>query len=47
MTGCSGLARFLPRATWIFTDFDRLSFWELELAARVYRNLIGSGADAC
>lgn len=34
--------RFLPRATWIFTDFDRLNFWELELAARIYRNLIAA-----
>ena len=36
-------ARFLPRATWIFTDFDRLSFWELELAARIHRNLVAAG----
>jgi len=36
-------ARFLPRATWIFTDFDRLNFWELELAARIHRNLVGMG----
>ncbi len=36
-------ARRLPRATWIFTDFDRLSFWELELAARVHRNLVSTG----
>lgn len=35
--------RFLPRATWIFTDFDRLGFWELELAARLYRNLVAAG----
>lgn len=30
----------LPRATWIFTDFDRLNFWEQELAARFYRILV-------
>ena len=36
-------ARVLPRATWIFTDLDRLSFWELELAARIHRNLVGAG----
>lgn len=36
-------ARRLPRATWIFTDFDRLNFWELELAARVHRNLVSTG----
>ncbi len=36
-------ARRLPRATWILTDFDRLSFWELELAARVHRNLVSTG----
>lgn len=36
-------ARSLPRATWIFTDFDRLGFWELELAARIHRNLVGAG----
>src|SRR4030095_3452020 len=35
-------ARSLPRATWIFTDFDRLNFWELELAARFHRNLVGA-----
>ncbi|HET6619217.1 MAG TPA: hypothetical protein VFG64_04710 [Dongiaceae bacterium] len=39
-------ARSLPRATWIFTDFDRLNFWELELAARLYRNVVGAGQRA-
>lgn len=34
----------LPAATWIFSDFDRLSPWDLELAAHVYRNLAGRGA---
>lgn len=36
-------ARKVPRATWIFTDFDRLSFWELELAARIYRKFAQDG----
>ncbi len=38
-------ARYLPSATWIFTDFDRLNFWELELAARIHRNLVGAGQN--
>lgn len=33
----------LPTATWIFTDFDRLSVWDLELAAHVYRELAQRG----
>lgn len=36
-------ARRVPRGTWIFTDFDRLSSWELELAARAYRSLKVAG----
>jgi hypothetical protein len=36
-------SRRVPRATWIFTDFDRLSAWELELAARAYRSLKAAG----
>ncbi|MFA5663576.1 hypothetical protein [Castellaniella sp.] len=36
-------ARRLPRATWIFTDFDRLGAWDLELAARVCRVLQQAG----
>ncbi len=36
-------ARRLPAATWVFTDLDRLSFWELELAAHVYRELLAHG----
>ncbi len=36
--------RALPHATYIFTDFDRLSAWQLELAAHVYRVLDGAGA---
>ena len=30
---------WLWRATYIFTDVDRLNFWELELAARLFRRL--------
>ena len=38
------LAQFaLPRATYIFTDFDRLGPWELELAARLQRALAADG----
>lgn len=33
----------LPRATYIFSDMDRLGFWELELASRLYRVLKGAG----
>lgn len=36
-------ARRLPFATCIFTDFDRLSYWELELAAHAYRRLQEAG----
>lgn len=36
-------ARSLPAATWIFTDMDRLGFWELELAAHAYRALQAQG----
>ncbi len=35
--------RRLPRATYVFTDADRLGFWELELAARLYRELAQAG----
>ncbi|WP_018649228.1 MULTISPECIES: hypothetical protein [Thioalkalivibrio] len=38
--------RRLPRATFIFTDFDRLDFWDLEMAARVYRRVREAGARA-
>ena len=34
----------VPMGTWVFTDFDRLGFWELELAARVYQELKTAGA---
>lgn len=36
-------ARRLPRGTYIFSDFDRLSTWQRELAARVYRVLEAGG----
>ena len=36
-------SRSLPAATWIFTDMDRLGFWELELAAHAYRELKSHG----
>lgn len=35
--------RSLPRATYIFSDFDRLGFYQLELAAHVYRVLAAAG----
>ncbi|KAB7742316.1 hypothetical protein F2P47_03370 [Parvibaculum sedimenti] len=35
--------RALPYATYIFTDFDRLSPWELELAAKAFRVLESAG----
>ncbi|WP_162917062.1 hypothetical protein [Dongia deserti] len=36
-------SRRVPRGTWVFTDFDRLGAWELELAARAYRSLKAAG----
>lgn len=33
----------LPAATYIFSDFDRLTFWQTELAALVYRALKSAG----
>lgn len=33
----------LPRGTYVFSDLDRLSYWELELAARMYRTLKEAG----
>ena len=33
----------LPRATYIFADFDRLTFWQLELAAGAHRALVDGG----
>lgn len=38
--------KLLPRATYIFTDMDRLSPWNLEQAARSYRMLIDNGLPA-
>ena len=38
-------ARQLPTATYIFADFDRLDFWQLELAAKAFRNLRAGGAN--
>src|SRR5687767_8358294 len=34
----------LRGAVYIFTDLDRLNFWDLELAARHYRNIRKAGA---
>lgn len=33
----------LNRATYIFSDHDRLSFWQLELASHLYRQLAAAG----
>ncbi len=35
--------RRMPRATYVFTDLDRLNFWELQLAARLYAWLRRAG----
>lgn len=35
--------RSLPTATYIFTDFDRLNAWEVELAAGLFRTLNAAG----
>lgn len=35
--------RRLPAATYIFSDLDRLHYWELELAAHLYRQLQRAG----
>lgn len=37
------LLPFLPRATYIFTDFERMTAWELELAAELYRVAMAKG----
>jgi hypothetical protein len=37
------LAETLPRATYIFTDIERLTLWERILAANVYRQLRDAG----
>lgn len=36
----------LPRATYIFTDFDRLSSRELQFAAELYRKVVAAGWQA-
>lgn len=36
----------LPRATYLFSDLDRLDHWELELAGRLHRLLAGAGVKA-
>lgn len=35
--------RRLPHATYIFSDFDRLNFWQLEVAAGVFSQLRNAG----
>ena len=35
--------RTLPPARYVFTDFDRLNFWELQLAAVVYNHIAAAG----
>ncbi|WP_019568697.1 hypothetical protein [Thioalkalivibrio sp. ALMg13-2] len=37
-------ARRLPQATYIFSDLDRLHFWDLECVATIYRQLRDAGA---
>ncbi|WP_038050712.1 hypothetical protein [Thioalkalivibrio sp. ALJ1] len=37
-------ARRLPQATYIFSDLDRLHFWDLECVASIYRQLREAGA---
>jgi len=36
-------ARWLRRATYVFTDLDRLSYWDLELAAELYQQIKRAG----
>ena len=33
-------SKHLPRATYVFTDVDRLSAWELRLAGELFRALV-------
>ncbi len=35
-----------PAATYIFTDFDRLNFWQLEVAAEAFRVIKSAGSLA-
>ena len=37
------VSRHLPAATYIFSDLDRLGYWELELASHTYRELAAAG----
>ena len=36
-------AKWLPRASYVFTDLDRLGAWDLELAARIHHRLAEAG----
>src|SRR5579862_8957769 len=36
-------SRRLPSGTYIFSDIDRLSFWDLELAAHAHHEMRNSG----
>src|SRR5689334_482377 len=36
-------AKTVPRATFVFTDLDRLSLWELRLAGLTFRNMRAQG----
>lgn len=38
-------SRRLPKATYVFTDIDRLSLYELEVASVVYRALAAGGSE--
>lgn len=38
--------RTLPAATYVFGDFDRLNFWQLELAGKVYQRVREAGLPA-
>lgn len=40
-------ARWLRRGTYVFTDLDRLSRWDLELAAEMYLQLQRAGLPVC
>jgi hypothetical protein len=37
------VSQLLPAATYIFSDLDRLGYWELELAAHLHRELAAAG----
>jgi hypothetical protein len=39
-------SRQVPPATYIFTDFDRLNYWQLEVAAEAFRVIKSSGSFA-